>query len=206
MVGAKKPILGLCGAIGAGKSSVAKEFEIAGCRVIDSDALSHEVLRTPDVITTLVSWWGPTVSTADGTPDRRRIAAIVFADGAQKQRLEGLVHPLIAARRADMIRQAIEDSAVKAIILDSPLLFESNLDRLCDAIIFVDASEARRLERLRAARGWDARQLRQRQRWQRSPAEKRLRSNFVIDNNGPPEQLRPQVVEILKKIGLPSTS
>lgn len=196
----KKPIIGLCGGIGAGKSLVAAEFERLGCLVVDSDRLNHEVLGRADVRETLRQWWGDAVLDATGAVDRRRIAEIVFQDPAEKRRLESLVHPLIAERRVAMIRAVEGRSAVKAIVVDSPLLFESNLARECDAIVFVDASEPQRLRRLNQERGWDAAELKRRERWQLSPVEKRSRSEFVITNDGPREQVRPQVVDILKQI------
>lgn len=196
----RKPVIGLCGGIGAGKSRVAAEFERLGCFVIDSDRINHEVLGRPDVLATLRTWWGEEIATPEGAPDRRRIADIVFADAEQKLRLERLVHPLIVEVQAGMIRAVQEDQAVKAVILDSPLLLESNLDRLCDTVVFVDAGRACRLERLQQSRRWDEEQLREREQWQWPLADKRARSEFVIDNDGPPEQLRPQVTKVLELV------
>jgi dephospho-CoA kinase len=196
----KKPIIGLCGGIGAGKSVVAAEFERAGCLVIDSDRLNHEVLKRADVLATLRQWWGAEVVAANGEPNRRRIAEVVFADPAEKRRLEELVYPLIAELREGMIRMVSEDRAVQAVILDSPLLFESNLDRLCDTIVFVEASRSQRLQRLRQTRKWTEAQLRERERWQKPLDFKRSRSEFVLDNEGSPDRLRPQVADILEKV------
>ena len=199
-MGLKKPIIGLCGGIGAGKSFVAAEFERLGCVIIDSDRLNHEVLRRSEVLATLQKWWTDDVVDANGEPDRRRIAEIVFADAEQKQRLERLVYPLIAELRKDMIKTVNEDQTVKAVILDSPLLFESNLNRLCDTIVFVEASRATRLRRLKQSRHWSNEQLCEREQWQEALTDKRSRSEFIITNDGPPEQLRPQVMSILGKI------
>jgi dephospho-CoA kinase len=199
-VSEKKPIIGLCGGIGAGKSRVAAEFARQGCQVVDSDQLNHEVLGLPAVVAMLRSWWGEGVVDASGRADARRIAEIVFADPAEKRRLEQLVYPLIAQRRAAIITQAKDNSAIKAIVLDSPLLLESNLDRECDSIVYVATSAARRLERLRQSRGWDAKELHRRERWQISPVEKQARAGFVVHNGGPPEQLGPQVSTILATI------
>ena len=199
-VGSKKPIIGLCGGIGAGKSRVAAEFEQLGCLVIHDDELNHEVLRRPDVRDTLRQWWGPEVIDPGGEPNRKRIAEIVFTDPVQKQRLEGLVFPLIARRRADMITTVKDRPAIKAIVIDSPLLFESHLDRECDSIVYVEASAARRLRRLRQARGWNTEELRRRERWQTPLDEKRSRAEFVVDNDGAVERLGSQVAVILQAI------
>lgn len=196
----KQPIIGLCGGIGAGKSFVAAEFQRLGCLVIDSDKLNGEALREPDVVRTLRAWWGEGVIDAAGFPDRRRIAEIVFADAEAKQRLESLVHPLIARRRAAMIRAVRDNPAVTAIVIDSPLLLESNLHHECDTIVFVNTTESERLRRLRAGRGWTAEELRRRESWQIPLAEKRSQAEFVVENDGPAEKLRPQVADILQTI------
>jgi dephospho-CoA kinase len=199
-MGAKKPIIGLTGGIGAGKSTVAAAFAREGCLVIDSDRLNHEVLRRPEVLARLREWWGAEVADAGGGPNHARIADIIFSDPAARRRLEELTHPLIGEARQAMIQAVSEDQAVKAVILDSPLLIESNLDRLCHAIIFVEANEARRLQRLNSSRQWTEAQVRGREKWQASLDVKRARSDFIIDNDGSPDRLRPQVKVILEEI------
>jgi dephospho-CoA kinase len=196
----KKPIIGLAGGIGAGKSTVAAEFGRQGCLVIDSDRLNRDVLRRPEVVSRLQEWWGSDVVEEGGEPNYGRIAEIVFADPGSRRRLEELTHPLIAQVRQAMICAVEEDQAVKAVILDSPLLIERNLDRLCHAIIFVEASEAQRLRRLRASRKWTEQQVRGREKWQAALEAKRARSDFIIDNDGSPDRLRPQVKVILEEI------
>ncbi len=196
----RKPIIGLCGGIGAGKSRVAAEFDRLGCVVIDSDRLNHEVLEQPQVLAELVRWWGGDVCGPDGKPDRKRIAEIVFSDAQQKGRLERLVYPLIDQRRRAKIHAVQDQPAVKAIVIDSPLLLESNLDRECDAIVFVDADQSTRIERLRRTRGWTAEEMRRREGHHMPPNEKCSRADFILDNNGSLEQLRLQVADILQKI------
>lgn len=193
----RKPIIGLCGGIGAGKSLVAAAFGRFGCCVIASDELNRQVLSRPEVIEELQRWWGPGVLGPDGRVDRSQVARIAFGDPAERRRLESLTHPLIAQLRADMIAKAVEDSAVRAIILDSPLLFESSLDRQCDAVVFVDSPEDQRIGRLQRERGWDVKQLRDRERWQLPLEEKRRRSSYVIRNDGPPHDVDVQVLAIL---------
>jgi len=199
-MGPTKPIIGLCGGIGAGKSLVAREFERLGGLLIDSDELNHQVLRRPEVTQTLREWWGDKILDENGVPDRGRIGRVIFEDREQKRRLESLVHPLIAALRQDIINAGTGDPKVKAIILDSPLLFESNLDRLCHATVFVEASETTRLRRLQRTRGWDIRELRQRERWQMPLAEKRSRSQHVICNEGSIEQLRSLAKDVFERV------
>jgi dephospho-CoA kinase len=199
-MGFSKPIIGICGGVGAGKSVAAREFERLGGLLVDADQLNREVLRRPEVIQTLREWWGDGVVGPDGLIDRKRVAERVFADAEQKRRLESLVHPLIAALRENMMERGAEDPKVSVIILDSPLLLESNLDRLCQAVVFVEVSESRRLERLHETRGWDIEELRRRERWQLPLAQKRARSHYVINNEGSIERLRSQVKDVLEQV------
>lgn len=203
---AAKPVIGICGGMGAGKSTIGAILERLGCVVIDSDRQSHEILETPDVQERLRAWWGPDVVAPDGRTDRRRIADIVFSDPEAKRRLESLVHPLIARRRADIISQSSQDPTVRAIILDSPLLFESGLDQECDCILFIDVPEATRIERLAKLRGWNLAELRRRESWQRPLEEKRRKADYIIENDDTLEQLQSRVAAILEKVTKKHTS
>lgn len=176
---------------------MAAEFARQGCWVIDSDRLNREVMTRPEVISQVRAWWGDGVITAAGSVDRATVARIVFSDAQERKRLERLVHPLIDERRAHIMKCASDDRAVRAIILDSPLLFESNLNRLCDRTIFVDASEENRIARVRQARGWDEPELKRREAHQWPVERKRAACDFVIRNDAPVSELASQVAAIL---------
>jgi dephospho-CoA kinase len=192
------PVIGLVGGIGAGKSTVARAFEALGCLVIDSDARAKAALDRPDVRNALVSWWGSGVLNGSGRVDRARVASIVFADPAQRARLEALVHPIVRQDRAQMIAEAA--GRVRAVIVDAPLLFEAGVDAECDAVVFVDAPPERRLARVRDTRGWTPEELARREAAQMPLEEKRRRSNFVIDNAGGPEALGAQAAAVLDRL------
>src|SRR5688500_2760096 len=135
---AGKPIIGLVGGIGSGKSYVARLFAELGCLVIDSDAQVREAYRDPKVLQTVRSWWGDEVIHPDGsTINRSAVAARVFVDPAQKRRLEELIHPLVHAAREREMRVAAGDAQVVAYIWDTPLLLEAGLASQCDAVVFV---------------------------------------------------------------------
>ncbi|MGH9895902.1 MAG: dephospho-CoA kinase, partial [bacterium] len=169
------PVIGIAGGIGSGKSEVARLLGEMGCIESHSDDNVREVLMQPEVRDTLVGWWGRAILNAVGEVDRSAVARIVFNDEAQRRRLEGFVHPLVDAKRKKYWADAAAEGSVAAFVIDAPLLFEAGLDRRCDAVIFVDAPESVRQERVRASRGWDAGELRRREKNQWPLESKRER-------------------------------
>src|SRR5438552_1839733 len=103
---AGKPVVGLIGGMGSGKSRVAAEFIRRGARVISGDALGHEALRQPDVRDRVAGRWGRGILDDRGEIDRRRLGAIVFADPLALKALEALVHPWVRSRIAAEVEAA----------------------------------------------------------------------------------------------------
>lgn len=179
---AGRPIIGIAGGIGAGKSTVARLFEQLGCCLIASDEMIAAAYTHPAVKRAVVERFGEGVLDPAGQVDRKRIAAIVFRDADQRHWLEKLLHPVANQARMQVMEQAANDPSVSAYIWDSPLLFEARLDELCDTVVFVDAPAADRRART-ANRGWDADELDRREGAQLPLEEKRRRSGHVIANS-----------------------
>jgi dephospho-CoA kinase len=201
-----KPIIGIAGGIGSGKSFVAKLFGQQGCKVINSDELVHQAYRDPKVKQTLRHWWGPMVIASDGELDRATVARKVFDHPDERRRLEGLVHPIVNDVRDQLMKSAANDPAIKAYVWDTPLLFETGLNAHCDAIVFVEAPLEVRLSRL-AKRGWDAAELEKRENLQLPLDKKRETSHYVVANTADgseseqnAEVARGQVREAVKDI------
>jgi dephospho-CoA kinase len=191
-------VLGVAGGIGSGKSTVARALAALGWVVIDSDEQAAAALATDEVRRTLVSWWGPGVLDASGGVDRGAVGKIVFADAAQRARLEGLIHPMIARRRREIIENS-RDAQGKppvGVVFDAPLLFEAGLAGECDAVVFVDAPREVRLARVKARRGWDEAELTRREAAQWPLEKKRAASRFVVDNRGDVDEVSRQVARI----------
>jgi len=195
------PVIGLLGAPGSGKSTIAGMFAQAGCAVIDADQLAREAFEDHAIAATLVGWWGEGIAPA-GRIDRQQVAAIVFNDPAQRQRLEGLIHPYVNRgrheRRAELA--GVETGRFRAIVEDCPLLLETGLDKECDALVFVDCPLEVRRERVRASRGWSAEDLAAREAAQTPLDTKRAKSDYTIDNVGDAEAIRSRVSDVLKSI------
>ncbi len=193
-----KPIIGIAGGIGSGKSFVAGLFGELGCVVISSDDLVHAAYADAKVRETVRKWWGPSVLSADGsTVDRSAIGRIVFSNPAERKRLETLLHPIVAEIRQQ--RMASAPPGTVAFVWDSPLLFETGLNRECDVVVFVEVDRAVQLERVRA-RGWNADELARREKSQLPLDKKRALAHDVLDNTADADTIRGQVGRLLSRI------
>lgn len=195
-----KPIIGLAGGIGSGKTSVARILESLGAAVIDSDRLSHEQLGDPEVIATLCEWWGESIRGPDGKVDREAVAAIVFDDPPALARLQNLLYPRIKKRREELMAAYTADANVRAVVLDTPKLYEAGLDELCDEVIFVDVDDDVRAERLAESRGWSASELARREKLLNPLDRKRISADHIVKNNSDIDDLRSEVERVFSAI------
>ncbi|MEV4972937.1 dephospho-CoA kinase [Streptomyces scopuliridis] len=183
--------LGLTGGIGAGKSEVSRLLTSYGAVLIDSDRIAREVVEpgTPG-LAAVVAEFGPEVLTPDGGLDRPKLGAIVFGDPDRLRALNAIVHPLVRARSAELETAAGPDSIV---VHDVPLLVENGMEALYDLVIVVDASPETQLDRLVRLRGMAESEARKRMAAQATRERRGAAADVVIDNDGPLEQLEPQV-------------
>lgn len=186
--------VGLTGGIGAGKSEVSRLLVAAGAVLIDADRIAREVVEpgTPG-LAAVVEAFGREVLAPDGSLDRPKLGAVVFADAEQLAALNAIVHPLVGARSAELERAASGDAVV---VHDVPLLAENGLAPLYDLVVVVDASPETQLDRLVRLRGMSEEDARARMAAQ-ATREKRLEiADIVIDNDGPLEGLSERVGEV----------
>jgi dephospho-CoA kinase len=201
-----KPVVGLIGGIGSGKSQVAAAFARHGARVIAGDQLGQAALRDPDIRARVAARWGNAIFDERGDIDRRRLAAIVFADAAELKVLEAITHPWIRQRiRAD-IDEAREDPQVPLIVLDAAIMLEAGWNQVCDRLIYIDAPRAVRLERVARQRGWSEKEVHAREQAQLPLTEKVVRADHVLENAASLEDLNHQVDDLLHLWGLPVRS
>jgi dephospho-CoA kinase len=198
---ANKPIIGIIGGIGSGKSFVANLFGQLGCLVLNSDDQVSVAYQLPEVQATLRSWFGPSIFDSDGKLNRKSLAAIVFRDPAQLRRLEGLLHPLVGQLRDRAMAAHAHDPQVLAYIWDTPLLLEADLARHCDAIVFVDAPPEIRLRRVQSTRHWSEREWLEREKSQLPLDNKRKIAKYIIRNAADADdEVRSQVREVFSRI------
>ncbi|HEV7195947.1 MAG TPA: dephospho-CoA kinase [Pedococcus sp.] len=181
--------IGLTGGIGSGKSTVAARFAELGATVVDADALARAALApgTPGLAAVLQRFGADLAP--DGVLDRTRLGSIVFADPAALADLNAIVHPIVAARTAELMAQAGQDAVV---VYDVPLLVENDLAAGFDAVVVVEAPLQTRLSRL-AERGLDEESARSRIAAQASDEQRRAVATVLLDNSGSLAELAQQV-------------
>lgn len=195
-----KPIIGITGGVGSGKSTVAQMFGEIGCLVISADEQVRQAYQDRAVVEQLRTWWGDDIIDPSGQLNRKKIADIVFGDPGQRQRLEQLLHPMVAQLRQQRMTEAGNDPQIVAFIWDTPLLFEAGLRPECDAIVFIEAPFAQRLARVQQSRQWDEAEMRRREKSQWPLDKKREISDYIVDNTADADHVRGQVSEVLFRI------
>lgn len=193
-----KPVIGLTGGIGSGKSTVARILGEFGCIVTDSDALARAALEQPEVRYKLVERWGDRIINKKGLVDRSVIGGIVFNDTDERKWLESQTHPWIESRRIEQFDAAPPETV--AFVIDAPLLLEAGLDSQCDAVIYVDAPLETRQARVRETRGWNVEELARRERAQLPLDLKRERADYVVVNDTSEKDLTGAIRQILDRV------
>jgi dephospho-CoA kinase len=193
-------VLGLTGGIGSGKSMVAQMFARLGAVVIDADRLAREVVEPGQpALQEIATTFGPDVLLPDGHLDRPRLAGIIFADAAERAKLDAITHPRIRARLEEEIKARRSGPGV--LIVDIPLLYENDRTHSLERVIVVWIDPQTQLKRIRQRDGLSADAAAQRIAAQMPLDAKRARADHVIDNSGNPEDTERQVEAIYRLYG-----
>jgi dephospho-CoA kinase len=195
------PFIGLTGGIGAGKSTALQALERLGAAVLSTDAVVHELYASERLREAVVERWGPEVAPA-GAVDRAAIAERAFTREEDRAWLEQLLWPLVGARVAAWLEEVRAGGGAghplpRAAVVEVPLLFEADMEKLYDATIAVIASEEVRRERA-AGRGHAL--VEERAARQLSPDEKARRATFVVRNDGSEADLERELSAVLDKL------
>ena len=190
--------VGLTGGVASGKSTVAALLRELGAVVVDSDVLAREVVEpgTPG-LAAVVEAFGPQVLTADGALDRQALGAVVFGDEPARRRLEGILHPLIRARAAQLEAAAPEGTVV---VHDIPLLVETGQADRFDAVVVVDVPVETQVERVVRDRRMSREDALSRVAAQASREQRLAAATHVVENTGTRENLRDRVTEVLEEL------
>jgi len=183
-------IVGLVGRAGSGKSAVANTLAADGAAVIEADLVGHEVTdQDPEVRAALAREYGDDIYRPDGRLDRERVAASVFRDPAARARLDRLVHPRLVLRLEERLEGLRARGTRGVVVLDAALLLEWGLERDCDAVIAVTATQSEQVRRLIRSRGWTEAEARTRLLAQRTDEAFSAAADVTLDNTGSIENL-----------------
>jgi dephospho-CoA kinase len=190
--------VGLTGGVASGKSTVSLILAELGAVVIDADVLAREVVAPgTDGLAAVVEEFGPDVLAPDGSLDRERLGALVFADPERRRALEAIVHPLVRARAAEIEASAPAGSVV---VHDIPLLAETGQAGSFDAVIVVDVPTEVQVDRMVRIRGMSEEEARARIAAQAAREERLAVATYVVENTGSFDDLRARVVEVYRTI------
>lgn len=189
-------LVGITGGIGSGKSALAQILANLGARRVDADAVAREVAADPEIVASLLAAFGGDLRNDLGQIDRRELGRRSLRTAEGGRRLEEIMRPSLS-KAIDRRVVAAEGPAARAIVVyDASLIFEWGREKRCDLVVVVDAAEELRIERVRQRSGMESGEIRERMARQMDPAQKKLRADYVIDNNGDLTALNRQAQEL----------
>jgi dephospho-CoA kinase len=195
----KKPIIGIMGGIGSGKSTVAAEFAKLGCKIIDADTIAHDLLEENEVRRQIIDLFSNEILDSHGKIDRKKISEIVFNNPELLFKLNNIIHPGVLQKTEELIEQYNKDNQCKAIILDMPLLLEVGWEKRCDRLIFVDCDEKTRNNRVKNKFS-EKNNIKNRENFQISLDKKKNIADNTVNNNSDFSSLVRQIAEIFSYI------
>ena len=179
--------VGLTGGVASGKSTVSAMLAELGAVVIDADVLAREVVAPgTDGLAAVVDAFGTDVLADDGALDRAAVGAIVFADPERRRVLEGIIHPRVRARAAELEAEAEPGTVV---VHDIPLLVETGQADSFDAVVVVDVPVETQVERMVAQRGMSREEAESRVAAQATREQRLAIADDVVVNDGPLQAL-----------------
>lgn len=183
------PVIGITGALGAGKSTVVRVFAAHGATVVDADAIGHDLLRPGGPChDALLARFGADIAGPDGVIVRSRLGTRAFATPADTAALNAISHPALLAELRRQVRAA--DRPGHAVVIDAALLLEWGAPVALDRIVVISAPEPERIRRMVARTGLDDGEVRRRAARQMPEADKIQRADFVVPNDDTVDVLR----------------
>jgi dephospho-CoA kinase len=189
-------VLCLTGSLAMGKSTAAKFFAECGVPVHDSDAVVHALYEGEAVALIEAAFPG---ATSGGKVDRGKLAEMVVNDRAALARLEAIIHPLVTASRDKFVAQA-QARGASVVVVDIPLLFETDAQSKCDAVVVISAPAEDQRRRALDRPGMTEEKFAALLAKQLPDAEKRRRADFVVDSSQGFDHTRAQIRDILETV------
>jgi len=193
--------VGLTGSIGVGKTFVASIFIELGCHVLDADLTAREVVMpgTPG-LRAITHEFGEEILNTDGTLDRKRLGALIFADENRRQRLNHILHPFIIARQDEILREWEREDPKGIGIVDAALMIESGGYKRFDKLIVVHCRPEVQLERLMLRDKLSREEAERRINSQMPQEEKQKFADYLIDTSDGFDLTRARTVEVYTQL------
>ncbi len=193
--------VGLTGGIGCGKTTVGEMFVALGCRVIDSDQITHELLEPGQPVhEAVVREFGAEIVHDSGRIDRSKLAAIVFSQPSRREKLNSLVHPAVQERQDRFLENVRREDPDTVAIVDAALMVETGSYKRYDRLIVVTCRPGQQRSRLEGRPGSTPESIEARIQSQMPLAEKAGHADFVVDNSGSLEDTERRVEEIYREL------
>lgn len=186
-------VLGLTGGIATGKSTAVAIFKKYGFPIVDADIIARQVVEPEtEGLKAIQKAFGKEVIQANGSLDRKKLAAIIFSNDKKRVMLNELLSPFI---RHEIMRQIQEKSQMSnLVVVDIPLLYEGGYDQVVDKVAVVYIPESVQQSRLMKRDNLTKLEAEKRIASQWSIEEKKSKADFVFDNQGNHEELEQQIV------------
>ena len=193
--------VGMTGSIGVGKTFVASIFVELGCHVLDADQTAREVVMpgTPG-LNAITHEFGEEILNTDGTLDRKRLGALIFADENRRQRLNHILHPFIIARQDEIMREWEREDPKGIGIVDAALMIESGGYKRFDKLIVVHCRPEVQLERLMLRDKLSREEAERRIDSQMAQEEKQKFADYLIDTSDGFDLTRARTVEVYNQL------
>jgi dephospho-CoA kinase len=193
-------VIGLTGGIASGKSTAARTLAELGARVVDADEVAREIVAPGQpALAEIVRSFGREMLLADGTLDRKRLGAVIFADADKRRALNAITHPRIAIETQARLGR-LRQEGVPVAIYEAALLVENRVHEGLDGILVVVCDEATQLERLIARDGYSEADARARIAAQAPVADKLKAATWVVDTSGPLTDTKKQLARVWEEI------
>lgn len=193
--------IGLTGGIACGKTTVARMLSELGCKLINADAVGHEVIRKPQpAYHEIIEAFGSGVLGADGEIDRTRLGRLVFSDREKLYRLNAIVHPRILDRSEHYMEKMTENEPEAIVVVEAALIYEARGEGRFQKMVVAWCRPEQQVERLQKNSGLSAEDAERRISSQMPSDEKRKRADYAIDCSGTLEATRRQVEEVYRQL------
>ena len=194
-------VIGLTGGIATGKSSVSALLEKAGAVIIDADRIARQVVKKGlPAYREIVASFGEAILLPDGEINRSSLGNIIFNDPRKKQLLNRIVHPYVRKEQNRQLKHIEKNDPDAIVILDIPLLIETQKYMDLSELIVVYAPEHIQIARLMQRDGISKTDALARVRSQMPIEEKKGKATIVIDNSGTRENTRKQTLKIFQRL------